>query len=229
MTDAFNRDGFVIVDKVFTKRELNEFRWAFAYLDFATDGERYDCAAMMPEFLRLVAKPEIVQTVNALLHRPIDRPLYCFTNRCRIDRPFDDRRTYGWHQEVFYTIPQSRFIQTWAPLISDTTVENGTIEVLVGSHVEGIAPQTWTSRPHGAHQIIIAPEIVAKYEARPVPMKLGQVMFFDSRLIHRSGLNTSARTRYSMVGMYHDTDVVRVPVPRFHYRGQTPRQWYETF
>ena len=32
--------------------------------------------------------------------------LYGHTNRCRIDPPEDERRTYDWHQETFYTIPK---------------------------------------------------------------------------------------------------------------------------
>lgn len=230
IVERFRRDGFVVIDHFFSPRELSDFAEAFDRLpDFGSIGEKYDACAQMPEFLRLVAKRETVEVINTLLNRAAVAPLYCFTNRCRIDVPHDERRTYGWHQEVFYTIPHGRFVQTWAPLIRDTTVANGTVEVCVGSHAAGIAPQTWTDREDGATQIIVDQATVAGYEQRAIPMKLGQMMFFDGRLFHRSGRNTSTEPRYSMVGMYHDVDApgFRVPRVQFAYRGQTPRQAYD--
>lgn len=222
---AFARDGFVLIDGYFGRDEMEEFAAAFAQLDFATDGEIYDAAAQMPEFLRLAAKPETALWANALLGRPEGAPLYLFTARCRIDRPQDQRRTYGWHQEVFYTMPGSRFVQTWAPLIRDTTVENGTIEVCPGSHREGIARASWEETEGRALQVTVAPDVVARYEAVAVPMRLGQMLIFDGRLFHRSGHNASTQTRYSMVGQYHGAGF-RPPRPTFDWRGQTPREYF---
>ena len=181
--------------------------------------------------MRLAGKRETADLVNVFLDRPRGEPLYGFTNRCLIAPPNDDRRTYGWHQEVFYTVPDSRFIQTWAPLVTDTTAENGTIEVCVGSHAEGVAVQSWHDEPDRARQIIVDPSVVAKYEQRVVPMKLGQMMFFDGHLFHRSGRNTSKETRYSLVGIYHDVDApgFRVPSLTFNYRGKTPREAFDRF
>lgn len=230
LSERFSSDGFVVIDDFFSPDELSAFARAFAALpDFESIGEKYDALCQMPEFLRLVSKEWTEATVNQLLGRPPLAPLYCFTNRCRIDPPHDDRRTYGWHQEVFYTIPHGRFIQTWAPLIHDTTIENGTIEVCIGSHREGIARQTWSESEGRAAQIIVDSDVVAKYRQMPVPMKLGQMMCFDGRLFHRSGKNTSQQTRYSLVGMYHDVDAPGFRVPRVHfeYRGKTPRQAYD--
>lgn len=144
-----------------------------------------------------------------------------------IDPPGDQRRTYGWHQEVFYTIPRSRFIQTWAPLVRDTTVANGTIEVCVGSHMAGIPPQTWSEAPDHVAQIIVEPEVVARYARRVIEMQLGQLLLFSGRLFHRSGVNTSGEHRYSLVGMYHDVnaDGFRPPHLRFEYQDE-PRAYF---
>lgn len=229
LLDRYARDGFVVIDDFFQPAELDGFAAAFRALpDFGSIGEKYDACFQLPAFLRLVSKPWTEVTANRLLGRAPYAPLYCFTNRCRIDPPHDDRRTYGWHQEVFYTIPHGHFVQTWAPLIEDTTVANGTIEVCVGSHKAGIASQTWIDPEGRATQIIVDPALVGRYEQRAVPMKLGQMMFFDGRLFHRSGKNTSDRTRYSLVGMYHDVDAPGFRVPRltFEYRGRTPREWF---
>jgi len=229
LKEAFERDGFVVADNFFSKFELAEFAHAFRALpEFETLGETYDTAAQLTAFLRLAGKEQTEIVANALMGRTSRAPLYAFTNRCLIAPPHDERRTYGWHQEVFYTMP-GRFVQTWAPLIHDTTVENGTIEVCVGSHKAGVVRQEWSEPQGRAAQIIVDAGEVAKYEQRAIPMKLGQMLFFDGRLFHRSGKNTSGQTRYSLVGMYHDVHApgFRAPVPRFDWRGDSPRKAYE--
>lgn len=232
LIEDFGRDGFVVVDRALDASALGEFARGYAMLGrFADRGERYDAAAQMPQFQRLAACRMLQYVANALLDRHPDAPLYGFTQRCRIDGPGDERRTYGWHQEVFYTIPGSRFVQTWAPLGRDVDEAGGTIEVCVGSHRAGVAPQRWTEPEGRARQILVDEAEVAKYEQRALPMTLGQVLFFDPHLFHRSGRNRSDADRLTLVGMLHDVDATgfRAPVPRFDYRGASPREAYERF
>ena len=140
----------------------------------------------------------------------------------------DDRRTYGWHQEVFYTIPKSSFIQTWAPLIFDSTSSNGTIEILPKSHQESVAEQSWNEIPGRATQILINDDISMKYQPTIVAMKLGEMMFFSGKLAHRSGTNSSSQVRYSLVGMYHDILSKSFIAPKIaiEYRQQTPHEYF---
>jgi ectoine hydroxylase-related dioxygenase (phytanoyl-CoA dioxygenase family) len=252
---AFARDGYVILD-IFTQAELSRFKHSYhglviSYLRKAglsgacgiriDDGlraleaadhryvaELYDASAQLPAFLALVSNQRVEDTINRLLSRAPGSSLYAFHNRCRIDPTGDSRRTYNWHQEVFYTIPKSKLVQTWAPLIRDTNCQNGTIEACIGSHAEGTAKSTWTESPGKATQIIVDPTVVSKYTQIKLPMTLGQVMFFDGRLFHRSGQNTSKDIRFSLVGMYHDVDSgFRAPEVKMEYRGMTPREWYD--
>ncbi len=230
---AFDRDGFVIISDALHSYELEDFRYAIDELSGSRVGESlgelYDSVAMTPAFMRIASSIDIADVVNELLGNRVDTPLYMSANRCLMQPPHDDRHCYDWHQEVFYTIPESCAVQTWAPLVRDSTAEDGTIEVLVGSHREGIAHATWTDEDDHATQIIVNPEIVSKYEARQIPMRLGQCMFFDSRLVHRSGKNTSQHTRYSLVGLYHDVDApgFRAPAIEYRYRGLTPREYFD--
>lgn len=256
---GFARDGFVVVpgglDCAALTRFEAEYRWliraqltraglsgerfdgheldaglfALEARDHAYVAELYDIAAQCPSFLALVAQPTLTGAVNAALGRPAAAPLYGFTQRCRIDPPRDDRRTYGWHQEVYYTIPHSRFVQTWAPLFRPTTRANGTIEVCVGSHADGVAPQTWTTPGAGrATQILVEDATVQRFEPRVLEMAVGDLLLFSGYLFHRSGQNTSDHVRYALVGMYHDVEApgFRCPTPRFDYRGDTPEAAY---
>ena len=255
----FDKNGFVIISDVFENTVLDDFKIETsgiirAHLDKAglvdtyssdsifdeamTDLENtdhryiasiYDTIFQAPSFFRIIGKKPLVDGVRLLMRDP-NTPLYGFTNRCRIDPPKDERRTYGWHQEVFYTVPKGNYIQSWAPLIRDTTVGNGTIRVAVGSHKEGIAKQSWNEIEGRATQILVDNNVVDKYEQVSVEMEVGELLLFSGFLAHQSGQNTSDEHRYSLVGMYHDVSKLEFETPSlsFDYRGMTPEDYFKS-
>ena len=188
----------------------------------------YDTIFQCMPFLRIVSDSALSNLVQDFLGNP-SAPLYGYTNRCRIDPPLDERRTYGWHQEVFYTVPRGHYIQSWAPLLEDATVHNGTIQVCVGSHKENIAKQNWLEIQGRATQILVDDSIVQKYPQIDLELKLGELVLFSGYLIHRSGSNVSNKHRYSLVGMYHDASVkeFQPPMLSFEYRGESPYEYYQ--
>jgi len=254
----FENNGFIVVQDAFDKELLNDFKEEFASVikahlakakikdeiqdfelfhkgiellgkvDQAYVSAVYGTTYLTPSFLRIISQKFISDTVRLLLDNET-APLYGFSNRCLIAPPSDERRTYGWHQEVFYTVPEARFIQTWAPLIDDTSILNGTIELAVGSHKERIAPQTWNKIEGRQLQILVSDDVIAKYEQVALPMKLGELLFFSGFLAHRSGTNVSSRHRYSLVGMYHDVSEIKFIAPTFEmsYQGKTPEEYYD--
>ena len=251
----FLSKGYLVLDNFFTKKEISEtnkqiekviqfycFKNKIRFnnihdaleslekLNHDIVAEIYDTIASSSAFLRLQNKKQMQRTANQLLRKDAEDPLYVFKNRIRIDPPNDNRRTYGWHQEVFYTIPKSNFVQTWAPIISDTTIQNGTIELAPGTHLLGIPKQSWKSMPGCADQITISHEEICGYcEPIQLEMKLGQVVFFSGKTFHRSGNNASKEHRFSMISMWHDIENVDFSTPRveFNYRNQTPEEYYK--
>ena len=189
----------------------------------------YDTIFQCPSFLRVISEKSLTCSIRNLMGKP-SVPLYGFTNRCRIDPPRDERRTYGWHQEVFYTVPKGNYLQTWAPLIRNTTIQNGTIQVAIGSHKEGIAKQSWNEIDGRATQILVNSEVIDKYEQTSVEMELGELLIFSGYLAHQSGTNTSNQYRYSLVGMYHDVSKFEFETPRvsFEYRGISPKEFFDS-
>jgi ectoine hydroxylase-related dioxygenase (phytanoyl-CoA dioxygenase family) len=254
---SFFRDhGYVILGDFFSAEELADFRselsdiiraysrkaglpmpaeplsnglLALEDCDHEYVAAAYDTIFQSPSFLRIAGKRETAAWTKALLGLPSSAALYGYTNRCRIDPPGDDRRTYGWHQEVFYTIPRGEYVQTWAPLVFDTTTENGTIEIAAGSHKEGVALQSWTERQGGATQVLVDESVTAKYPQGSVDMRLGEMLLFSGKLAHRSGSNISDQVRCSLVGMYHDVGHMPFVAPKigFSYRGATPREYFD--
>jgi ectoine hydroxylase-related dioxygenase (phytanoyl-CoA dioxygenase family) len=151
------------------------------------------------------------------------------TCRCRVDLPGDTLVFAEWHQEIFFSIPESRYIQFWAPLTRDVTAENGALQVCVGSHRHGIVKQCW-EEPEGRHrQMIIDPETIAAHEQRSLELHLGQLLVFSPYLIHRSGSNSSNEVRFTLISAFHDIDNPSFQAPRITYKyyQRTPREYYE--
>ncbi len=195
-------------------------------------GEIYDTVSYSSTFMRFLGNKKVEKLTQELMGLTNYSSLYGWTNRIRIDPPADERRTYGWHQEIFYSIPNSKFIQTWCPILRDTTIQNGTIEIKPGSHKEGIPPQTWTEEKGKATQIIIDKNVTDKYKTLKLEMKLGDLLFFNPHLAHKSGHNTTKdEIRFSLVGMWHDTAVhsFRTPKPNFESRSISARDFYNQY
>ena len=257
----FKDNGYIILNNYLNQSELTDFEIQYKFLiqnacrkakllpsDYDDDmfnkamfeiekisheliAEIYDASSMIPSFLRIVSSKETESVINQLLENPPNAPLYCFTNRCRIDPPTDERRTYGWHQEIFYTIPKSKFLQTWCPLIRDATIENGTIWLCPKSHKNKIADQDWIESEEKALQVLVKDELVKQFTPIQLEMKLGDFLIFDPRLYHKSGINNSNEIRYSLVGMYHSALNIEFYAPQliFNYRKDSPKQYYDEF
>jgi hypothetical protein len=211
-------------------KELDKILLDILKFDNKLIGELYDTVSYSSCFLKMISANNIEDYVRSLLGLSKRNTIYSWTHRVRIDPPKDKRRTYGWHQEIFYTIPETRFVQTWCPLIRNTTIENGTIEICEGSHKEGIAKQTWNEVEGRATQIIVDEDIVAKYKQKKLPMNKGEILFFDPHMFHRSGNNsTKDEIRFSLVGMWNDTTYTkfRAPKPEFKLRTISAKEYFE--
>ncbi|WP_042683748.1 phytanoyl-CoA dioxygenase family protein [Candidatus Nitrosotenuis chungbukensis] len=199
----------------FIGKEFDDAMIKFEEIDHQYVADIYDTIYSTSAFLQLSSKKEISECINQLLKREVDSPLYIDQSRCRIDPPFDPHnKKCGWHQEVFYYVPNSNFVQTWAPLIHNATKENGAIEVCVGSH-KNTAKQSCSNPKSEKYSFIVDESEVEKFQKTTMELKLGQLLIFNSRLIHRSGNNLSKEVRYSLVGINHDLDNEYFIPPRF--------------
>jgi len=195
-------------------KEFDEGLLKLESIDHNIISNIYDTIPYTSEFLRIISKDTTCMYINQLSNRDINTPLFATYNRCRLDLPKDDRRNVKWHQEVFYSIPKSEFLQTWSPLIRDTTIENGSIEICPTSHKNGIADQSYDQNSNTPTPYTVKEKEIEKYHPIRTEMKLGDFMIFNSRLIHRSGVNSSKETRFSLVGMYHNTDLENFIPPK---------------
>lgn len=217
-------------EQVTSVEEFDKGIMSLLEIDRTAVGKVYDCIASSPSLLSMASKQKIQDAVNALL-RGGETPAMLFMQyaRCRIDPPFGNKRDYGWHQEEFYTVPYSKSVQLWAPLIRDTTEDIGTIMVAPGSHKEGIAKARRYETGLDVKQILVVPEVVDKYPQRSVKLKLGQALLFSTLLVHRSGKQTVPKVRFSLNAIYHDVGQPGfVPTAAvFNYPEKTPDDYFD--
>jgi hypothetical protein len=117
-----------------------------------------------------------------------------------------------WHQDSYYFPfePARPVLGVWLA-ISEANLRNGCLHVLPGSHREPIATHVDDRRPNANYGYV---EIVDHEMSASVPVLMdpGDLLLFDSHLMHRSTDNESDGLRAAMVYHYcaHGT-VERTP------------------
>ena len=181
-------------------------------------------------FVRMTNNYKIQKIVNTLFNKESNNPLYGYINRFRINLPKDNIAELDWHREIFQTIPRANFIQIWAPLINDSSITNGALQIIPRSHNANLSLPKWETNKNGVSKVFYDKESIANKKILHMNLKLGQVLFFSGKTLHRSGNNQSKFSRFSMVGLYHDIDDPYFIPPNAHYtyRKETPKQYYQS-
>jgi phytanoyl-CoA hydroxylase len=113
-----------------------------------------------------------------------------------------------WHQDSVYFPfdPPRPILGVWLA-VTEATLDNGCLHVLPGSHLEPIHDHVEDRRPGANYGYI---EIVDHdmSDAVPVLMDPGDLLLFDSHLMHRSTDNASDGIRAAMVYHYCATGTV---------------------
>lgn len=112
---------------------------------------------------------------------------------------------WAWHQDygywyqngVLFPLLTSAFIA-----VDPATKENGCMQVLKGSHLLGRVDHILTGDQAGADMERVR-EAEKRLELVHVEMAPGDVLFFDSNLLHRSDQNRSENPRWSMICCYN--------------------------
>lgn len=149
-----------------------------------------------PVFGAFAARPDVVALVRSVLGT--DAPAnflsqFIFKNPGAWGQP--------WHQDSFYFPfePARPVVGIWLA-VTEATLENGCLHVLPGSHREPVQVHVPDRRPGANYGYV---EIVDHDTdaSEPVLMQPGDLLVFDSHLMHRSTDNTSDGVRAAMV--YH--------------------------
>ena len=157
----------------------------------------YDSTQTSVPLLELLTE-ELILKCSANLLGAKNNELSIAECMIRIDVPGDKKNIAGWHQEISYL--RNNGLVIWIPL-SDITPDLGPLQVCPKSHHEGeLAVAQNKNLPGDVSTVAvdeIKPEYIAKYSIMDVEIKKGDVLFFNTELFHRSGVNMSNRIRFS--------------------------------
>lgn len=228
--ECFRDNGFVVAPGLFAEAEVNDLRTAFMAMNengpvpgLSEINDRYAPTDPLAFYPRMMYP-----------HRHADKPVGPISLRWMLDARLHDilfdlfdeepiaaqsmfyfkppgARGQDLHQDNFYLrVHPGTCIAAWVA-IDAADEENGTLMVVPGSHVMPIAcPEKADPARFFTTDHVGVPEGM---RAEAVPLKAGDVLFFNGSLIHGSYENSSAdRFRRAFICHYVPTSCVEVHI-----------------
>lgn len=160
---------------------------------------------MSPIFTELAFSPSITGPISALFGEPVE----LFEDKLNLKLPGGS--PYPWHQDwVCCWRAHSDELVTCFIYLDDADATNGCLQVIPGSHIgKPLLPFRSGSR------FEVDPAYVDRSRAVPVPLKAGEMIFFDPYLLHYSDLNRSRAPRRAIIYTYHPARLGKINTGRF--------------
>jgi ectoine hydroxylase-related dioxygenase (phytanoyl-CoA dioxygenase family) len=119
-------------------------------------------------------------------------------------------RGFGWHHDYSYLAMSQRLITGWMPMMPMTR-EMGWMRAVLGSHTS-IAPVAFREefaragnfRGNLAYELRVDEPALEEASVELDDVQPGDAVFIHTLLLHRSGDNTSARARWTVLPRYGD-------------------------
>jgi phytanoyl-CoA hydroxylase len=225
--EQFRREGYLVVEGVFSAEEVSEYRAHYMALrraqaypgDFAgvpigdSPDEQPDPLQQYPRMihmhrwdeasLRWLIEPRIRDSLTDLLG------LEPFAVQTMLYFKPPGARGQALHQDQFYLkVQPGTCMAAWLPL-DDCDEANGCLQVVPGSQDWPILCTVLSDTTQSFTDITVPlPEGVTP---KPVVMKAGDMLFFNGSLVHGSYPNTTTdRFRRSLIGHYIVGDAEKV-------------------
>jgi phytanoyl-CoA hydroxylase len=117
---------------------------------------------------------------------------------------------FGWHQDQAYWIDtDDRRTATCWLAVEDSTIENGCMQFLPGSHLEPVRPHRPLHEDRSKSHTLITDLRVGEV-TRPVPIRRGDITVHNEGVLHGSGGNTTSGSwRRAYIVALRSVDAVR--------------------
>ena len=115
-------------------------------------------------------------------------------------RPYKTDAVFEWHQDQAYwpVYPDSRTATCWLA-VDDSTLANGCMRFVPGSHLHPIRPHRPLKGDRGESHTLLTDVDTAKDEIRPVPIRRGDITVHNERVLHGSGGNSTGGWRLAYI------------------------------
>lgn len=186
--------------------ELNDIRKDKSKLDSVQI--IYNTVRKLPELFELISDEKLLKIIKKLSGLETINPNlspYIWEAFCRIDPPKDGTFDLKWHQESYFTLPNSNSVQLWAPIVNDINLdETGTISAIKKSHLNGeISHSIMRHNDNYISESIKDEKIRYDSSSEEIfSLKVGDVLLFHENLIHKTINNKGSKVRYTMIANY---------------------------
>ncbi len=197
----YREDGYVIpdfrlpADMLQAIRETHDRLVALRpeFTDYCPNVLAYDLA-----FLNYARIPEIVDMVDQVIG-----PDFALWNSSFFAKPAKNGRETPWHQDgEYWPIRPVATCTVWMA-IDDSTVENGCLRVIRGSHKDRRLKAHHTNPdPNFTLNQELSPDEYDEADAVDLILEAGQMSLHDVFLLHGSKANISAKSRRGMTLRY---------------------------
>ena len=212
----FHRQGFLVFERLLGPERLAHYRPLFdalveqgrslevstPHLALELDQEEKPIPGMLhkvqgvcqvePRLVELAGEPALTDRVAALLGPDLD----VFGTKFFPKLPGGGSSTH-WHQDNYYFGTTSTEVISCGIYLEDADLSNGCLQVVPGSHLEGLVEHRRDPRTHGSWCQ------VEDDKALDLPVPAGTAVLFSANLLHGANDNLhSQRTRYSTAWHY---------------------------
>ncbi len=210
----FNKNGFVSVKNMLNKELLKHvkndltaslqlfmdndksFSENIIFLDHADKSKLYEFHnATLKLFTHSILSLEIYNILKILNDC---LPVQLFSMYYLLGLPRDNRLAYDFHQEGNYMRGVGRIYNIHFPLFQKSTIENGTMSILLDSHKEGLLPFEKKRLSDNSYTDLIPvniEELQRKYTEAYCELEIGDCIIFDENLVHKSNFNNTDTSR----------------------------------
>ncbi len=214
LTQAYHRDGYVIVPGLFAQDEMDlllEIGLKDKAMEAKTFGRKDASGAVSRLYLENELHDDDIYATIARSRRVVDpleaifqKPMVHFHHKMMQKEPFTGG-AWEWHQDYGYWYRNEGFLwpETASCLIAVTQANqaNGCLQVLKGSHRAGRIEHGFAGEQVGADLQRVS-ELEKELELVYCELEPGDAVFFDGNTLHRSAPNTSPHARWSLICCY---------------------------
>ena len=210
----YQRDGFLSPISLLDAEKVGRYRTAFDTLE--REEGRDKCVIQLKGrhtdqlFVReLATHPRVLDWIESL----VGPDLMLMSTHFFCKYPGDDAGHFvAWHQDVTYWgLEPAEAITAWIA-IDTSDRANGCMEVIPGSHRQGLYEHGTSTRPNNllATNQAIAERHLALESVVPLELQAGQMSIHHGALAHASRPNTSGRRRCGLTARFITPEVRQV-------------------
>jgi ectoine hydroxylase-related dioxygenase (phytanoyl-CoA dioxygenase family) len=184
--------------------ELDEAFNRMCAVDRTLGGSVYTCLRHHPDAIKLITDQTLITYLELLLN---GRDIYYAVDQIqfRIDRKSEEHFSLPWHQDYWWNNTSKYAVTVWYSFV-DVPSELGPMRAVLGSHkeVSKIKVDPFYKVKWDQNKLFLLAEPVDEALGVELPVEAGDIVFMHALTLHRSGINTTDRNRWSIVTRYAD-------------------------